>query len=299
MTGTIYGVMALALVLINRSTQMFNFSQGEMATFTTYLAWSILGAFGIGILGLSSYGLVFPMVLIIAFMIGAAMERGLIRLVEGTSPIALVIMGFGLFLAVNSLSSSIYGPLPHAFEQPFRGSPIDIRGITFAQHNLYLALVAIGLTSLIYGLFQFTKLGLAMRATAQNRPAAELMGVPTGLMLMVGWGLATTAGAAAGMLIAPIVVLTPSMMFFVLLFGFASAVLGGLDSPPGAIVGGILVGIIQDLTGTYIDDVVGWIPSLEIQEPNQYRDVVAIGLIIVVLAIRPRGLFGAPIAQRV
>lgn len=291
MTGSIYGVMALALVMIFQSTGVFNFGQGEMATFTTFIAWSLL-------LNVP-YGAAFVLAVVIAFVMGAALERGLIRLVERREPMAAVIVGLGLFLIFNSLSGAVYGPEPHSIAQPFRGSPIDLAGITLGRHNVYLFLVAATMTGLLYGLFQYTKLGLAMRATAHNRTAAELMGVPTDQMLMLGWGLAAAVGAAAGILVAPIVVLSPSMMFFVLLFAFAGAVLGGLESAPGAVLGGLLVGVTQNMVGVYIDDIVDFLHlPFDIANPNQYRDLVALGLIIVVLAIRPRGLFGRAEVQR-
>lgn len=291
MTGSIYGVVALALVMIFQSTRMFNFGQGEMATFTTFLAWALMLHV--------PYGLGFALAIVIGFALGAAMERGLIRLVEDKAPLNAVIVGLGLFMVFNSLSASVWGPDPHTFSQPFRGAPIDILGITIGKHNLYLFVVAMLITAALYGFFQHTRLGLAMRATAYDRGAAELMGVPTGLMLMMGWGLAAALGAAAGMLVAPIVVLTPNMMFFILLFGFAAAVLGGLDSAPGAILGGLIVGVMQNLTGAYLDDVVDFFRMpFEIKDSNQYRDIVAIGLILAVLAIRPRGILGRPLIQK-
>lgn len=292
MTGSIYGVVALALVMIFQSTKMFNFGQGEMATFTTFLAWALMLHV--------PYGLGFALAIVIAFALGAALERGLIRLVEDRAPLNAVIVGLGLFMVFNSLSASAWGPDPHTFSQPFKGAPIDILGITIGKHNLYLFVVAMLITAALYCFFQYTKLGLAMRATAYDRGAAELMGVPTGLMLMMGWGLAAALGAAAGMLVAPIIVLTPNMMFFVLLFGFAAAVLGGLDSAPGAILGGLIVGVMQNLTGVYLDDVVDFLRMpFDIKDPNQYRDIVAIGLILAVLAIRPRGILGRPVVQKV
>ncbi len=292
MTGSIYGVLALALVMIFQSTRMFNFGQGELATFCTYLGW--------GIMLHIPYGAGFVVAIVIAFTIGAALERGLIRMVEGKSEMNAVIIGLGLFLAFNSLTGAVWGANPKTFEQPFIGKPIDLLGILISQHNLFLFIVALALTAAVYVLFQHTKLGLAMRVTAYNREAAELMGVPTGLMLMVGWGLASALGAAAGMLMAPIVVLAPGMMFMVLLFGFAAAVLGGLDSAPGAIVGGFIVGVTQNLVGVYLDDWVDFFHlPFDISQANQYRDIVAMALILGVLAIRPRGIFGRPATQRV
>jgi branched-chain amino acid transport system permease protein len=292
MTGSVYGVVALSLVMIFQSTRMFNFGQGEIATFTTFIAWSLMLHM--------PYAAGFVLAVVVAFGIGAVLERGLIRLVEDKPPMSGVMVGLGLFIAFNSLSASIYGPEPHQFTQPFVGGPMDIAGVTIGRHSVYLFGVAMLLSGLLYVLFQYTRLGLSLRATAADRNGAELMGIPTGRMLMLGWGLATAVGAVAGMLVAPVIVLTPNMMFFVLVFGFSAAVLGGLDSAPGAIVGGLLVGVTQNLVGVYIDNVVGWLHlGLSIKDPNQYRDIVAIGLIVVVLAIRPRGIFGRPLVERV
>lgn len=292
MTGSIYGVVALALVMIFQSTKMFNFGQGEMATFTAFLAWALMLHV--------PYGLGFALAIVIAFALGAALERGLIRLVEDKAPLNAVIVGLGLFMVFNSLSASVWGPDPHTFSQPFKGSPVDILGITVGKHNLYLFVFAMLITAALYCFFRYTRVGLAMRATAYDRGAAELMGVPTGLMLMMGWGLAAALGAAAGMLVAPIIVLTPNMMFFVLLFGFAAAVLGGLDSAPGAVLGGLIVGVMQNLAGVYLDDTVDFFHMpFDIKDSNQYRDIVAIGLILAVLAVRPRGILGRPVVQKV
>lgn len=292
MTGSIYGVLALALVMIFQSTRMFNFGQGEIATFCTYLGW--------GIMLHVPYGLGFVLAIVIAFAVGAALERGLIRMVEGKSEMNAVIIGLGLFLAFNSMAGSVWGANPKTFEQPFIGKPVDILGVLISQHNLFLFIIALALTVAVYVLFQHTKLGLAMRVTAYNRDAAELMGVPTGLMLMVGWGLASALGAAAGMLMAPVIVLSPGMMFMPLLFGFAAAVLGGLDSAPGAIIGGFIVGVTQNLVGVYLDDWVDFFHlPFDISQANQYRDIVAMALILGVLAIRPRGIFGRAATQRV
>jgi branched-chain amino acid transport system permease protein len=292
MTGSVYGVVALSLVMIFQSTRMFNFGQGEIATFTTFIAWSLM-------LNMP-YAAGFILAVVVAFAIGAVLERGVIRLVEDKPPMSGVMVGLGLFIAFNSLSASIYGPEPHHFEQPFVGGPIDLAGVTIGRHSVYLFGVAMLLSVLLYLLFQHTRVGLALRATAADRSAAELMGIPTGRMLMLGWGLATAVGAVAGILVAPVIVLTPNMMFFVLVFGFAAAVLGGLDSTLGAVVGGLLVGVTQNLVGVYIDDVVRWLHlGFSIKDANQYRDIVAIGLIVVVLAVRPRGLFGRPLVERV
>ena len=277
--------MALTFVLIWRSSRTLNFGQGEMATFTTFIAW--------GILVQTNYVLAFLLVLPIAFLLGAALERGLIRHLEGKPALNGLLVTLGLFLIFNSLSLSIWGSDPHFFEQPVSGSPFDVFGVKIPKYGLFIFVVTLGLTAALFALFQFTKLGLALRATALNSSAAELAGISTGSMLMIGWGLAAVMGAAVGILIAPIAILTPNMAFTLLLLGFTAGVLGGLDSPGGVVVGGFLLGVIQNLVGAYLDDVVDFLQMpFEIKSPNQYRDIVAIVLIIVVLQFRPGGLFG-------
>ncbi len=291
MSGSIYGVLALAMVMIYQSTSMFNFGQGEMATFTTFLAWALMLHV--------PYGLGFALAVLIGFLIGAALERGLIRLVED-NPMALIIVGLGIFLIFNSVGGSIWGATTKIFPQPFAGSPIRFLGLTVGKHNVYLFAVAMVMTVGLYIFFAYTKLGLAMRVTAANRTAAELMGVPTGIMLMMGWGLAGALGAVAGVLVAPIQTLGPNMMFTVLLFSFSAAILGGLDSAPGAILGGFIVGVTQNLVGVYIDDWVNFLHlPFDISNPRQYSDIASMGLIITVLIIRPRGILGRPLVQRV
>lgn len=290
MTGSVYALIALAFVLIFQSSGHINFAQGEMATFTTFLAWSFMTRTPYIIGAVLAVGA--------AFLIGAGLHRGLIRLADGKPEISAVIIALGLFLIFNSLGASIYHFEPHHFTQPFTGSPIDIGGVKVGQHNVYVFVVAAILTGGLWWLFERTKVGLALRATAADRATADLMGVPTGLMLAFGWGLAAAVGAVAGILLAPLLVLTPSMMFFILLFALSSAVLGGFDNAPGVVVGAIIVGIVQSLVGTYLDDIVSPV-GIEIEDPNAYRDIIGIVLIVLVLAVRPHGLFGKTVVQKV
>jgi branched-chain amino acid transport system permease protein len=290
-TGSLYGLMALTFVLIWRSSRTLNFGQGEMATFTTFIAWALLLHV--------SYVLAFALVLPIAFLLGAGLERGLIRQLQGKPALNALLVTLGLFLIFNSLSLSIWGAETHYIEPPVSGSPFDIWGVKIPKYGLFVFGMTIGLTALLFMLFQFTKLGLALRATALNAKAAELAGISTGSMLMVGWGLAAVMGAAVGILIAPIAILTPNMAFGLLLLGFTAGVLGGLDSPGGVVIAGCLLGIIQNLVGAYLDDVVRFLQlPFGIENPNQYRNIVAIALIILVLQVRPGGLFGTANKER-
>ena len=284
-TGSLYGLFALTMVFIWRSSRALNFGQGEMATFTTFLFWAFIlhVPYAIGLL----------LVLPIAFIIGAVLERGFMRQLEGKAHLNALLVTLGFFLIFNSIDVSIWGSNPRLFSAPFTGTPFDVWGVKIPRYQLYVFCVTISLTVVLYMLFQYTKLGLAMRATALNKSAAELSGISTSSMLMLGWGLAAAMGAVVGVLIAPIAILTPDMSFNLLLLGFTAGVLGGMDSPGGVIVGGMLLGVGQNLIGTYMDD---WVEFLnlpfEITSPNSYRNILAIILIVLVLQIRPTGLFG-------
>ena len=290
MTGSVYALIALAFVLIFQASGHINFAQGEMATFTTFLAWSLMQHM--------SYVPAFALTVVLSFLIGVGLQRGLIRLTDGKQEVVVVIVFLGLFTAFNSLSASIYRFEPHHFRQPFSGNPISLLGINIGQHNLYVFVVAVVLTLLLWWLIDRTRLGLALRATATDRSTAELMGVPTGLMLALGFGLATAVGGVAGVLLAPILVLTPNMMLFILLFALASSVLGGFDNAPGVVAGAMIVGVMQNMVGTYLDDFASPL-GITIADPNAYRDIISIALIVVVLAIRPRGLFGKAVTYKV
>ncbi|MCS7277037.1 MAG: branched-chain amino acid ABC transporter permease [Dehalococcoidia bacterium] len=291
MSGTVYGLFALVLVLIFQSTNMLNFGQGEMATFTTYLGWALMV--------LIPYWPGFIVAAIVAFIIGAALQRGLIRLVEDKPPTSAFIVGLGLFLIFNSLSGAIFGPEPKSFEQPWTGSPFKLGDITIVRYNLFIFLVSLVVMAVLTAFMRFTKLGIALRATAMDRAAAELMGIPTSRMLMLGWGLAAMLGAIAAMLVAPVIILHPGMMFFVLMFGFTAAVLGGLDSLPGAVVGGLIIGVLQNLVGVYLPDVVDALRlPFDIRDGNQYRDIALVVVLLLVLMFRPHGLFGKSTIER-
>ncbi len=300
MAGSLYSVLALALVLVFVSTRMINFAQGELGGLSAFAAWAMLSVS-------IPYALGFPIAVALAFLIGAAMLRFIAlplmgggQSFAGKGPIGVVVAGIGLLLVMTAVETSIWGPDPHRLETPFHGDPISIADINLGQHNVYLFAIAGLMTFLTWAIFQYTKSGLAMRATAMNRTAAELMGVPTDRMLTLGWGLAGGMSAVAAMLIAPIVVLQPGFMLNILLFGFAAAVLGGFDSPQGAVIGGLIVGVAQTMTGVYLGRWVDFLQlPFDIAEPAQYRDVVAMSLIILVLVIRPRGLWGKPEVGRV
>ena len=280
-SGAIYASLALALVLIYRATDVVNFSQGEMATFTTYIAWSLMNR---GV----DYWPAFALTLAIAFAGGVALERTVIRPFEGGSPIVIVIVTIGLLIALNGLSGWIWGAEVKSFDSPFPNTTREVGGVVISTQDVGTFAVCIMTVVALWAFFRFTTIGLAMRSSAVNPSASRLLGVRVGWMLAIGWGLAAVLGAVAGMMAAPTVFLDPSMMLVILIYAFAAAVLGGIDSPVGAVVGGLLLGVVVNLLGAYVDFV-----GAELRLPT------ALLILLVVLLIRPQGLFGHLAVRRV
>jgi len=281
--GGIYAIVALALVLIYRSTHIVNFGQGEMAMFSTYLAWSLINAD-------VPYWLAFFVTIGISFIGGVLIERVLIRPVEHAPELTVVIVTLGLLLFFNSIVSWRYGGLTKTFAIPdgIRRDSWDIGGVFVKPHDVTIIIVLLGIMGALFAFFQFTKLGLAMRAAASQPASSRLVGIRVGMMLALGWGMAAAIGSVAGMLIAPVVVLEPNFMAGVLIYSFAGATLGGFDSPVGAVVGGFAVGEITVLGARYV----GFIG-------NELQIVLALVVILAVLVVRPSGLFGRPQLSRV
>jgi branched-chain amino acid transport system permease protein len=279
--GSIFASLALALVLIYRTTDVINFAQGEMATFTTYIAWALMNH------GLS-YWPAFVLTLLIAFAGGVGIERVLIRPVEHRPEIVMIIMTIGLFIVINGLTGWIWGADPKAVDSPFPNKTKDVAGVAISTQDIGTFCVCIASVLALWAFFRFTSLGLAMRSVAVNSAASRLMGVRVGWMLALGWGLAAVLGAIAGLMAAPTVFLDPNMMLVIIVYAFAAAVLGGIDSPIGAVVGGLTLGVTVNLLGRYVDLV-----GEELKLPT------ALAVLLLVLVIRPQGLFGRVIVRRV
>jgi len=275
-TGGIYASLALALVMIYQATHLVNFAQGEMAMFATYIAWSLINA-GMG------YWPAFLLTVLIAFALGVLIERVVIRPVENAPVLAVVVVFIGLLVILNSVAGWIFTYTIKSFPSPFPPA-LGIRYMS--PHQVGALLVTLIVLALLYLFFRFTPLGLAMRAAAQNPVSSRLVGIRVGWMLALGWGLAAAVGAVAGMMVAPIVYLDPNMMSGILLYAFAAALLGGIDSPSGAVVGGLVVGVLENLLGAFV---IG----------NELKLVVALVLIVGVLLVRPSGFFGSVQVSRV
>ena len=286
-SGGIYALLALALVIIHRSTGVINFAQGEMATLSTYIAWTLTVNHG------WSYWPAFVATLAISFGGGVGIHRVVIRPVERGSVLRIVIVTIGLLVAINGFVIWEWGGEPQQLQSPFGTDTYSVGGVVVAAHDIGTIVVALGIVLLLWILFQFTKVGLAIRAAAVNPDEARLVGVRVTWMLALGWGLAATLGAVAGMLTAPTVGLDPQMMQAVLIYAFAAAILGGIDSPIGAVVGGLALGVLLNML-SYLSQygAFGWF-SEELRLP------AALLIILVVLLVKPTGIFGRPEVKRV
>jgi branched-chain amino acid transport system permease protein len=274
-------------VIIHRSTGVINFAQGEMATLSTYIAWTLTVNHG------WSYWPAFVATLAISFGGGVGIHRVVIRPVERGSVLRIVIVTIGLLVAINGFVIWQWGGEPQQLQGPFGTDTYDVGGVVVAAHDIGTIAVALGIVFLLWLLFQFTKVGLALRAAAVNPEEARLVGVRVTWMLALGWGLAATLGAVAGMLTAPTVGLDPQMMQAVLIYAFAAAILGGIDSPLGAVVGGLTLGVLLNML-SYLSQygAFDWF-SEELRLP------AALLIILVVLLVKPTGIFGKPEVKRV
>lgn len=277
-TGGIYASVALALVMIYQATHHINFAQGEMAMFSTFVAWALIDA------GLPYWG-AFALTVLLSFVVAAAVEFVVIRPMHRAPELSVVVVFIGLLVIFHSLAGWLFGYTIKPFPSPF---PRDAwYGSTLmSAHEVGAIVVALLMVALLFSLFRFTRVGLALRAAAQNPVSSRLVGISVGRMLMLGWGLAGAIGAVAGMMVAPVVFLDPNMMTGVLLYAFAGALIGGIDNPVGAVLGGFIVGVLENLIGTYV---VG----------TELKLSVALALIIGVLIVRPQGLLGRRVVTRV
>ena len=280
-TGSIFASMALALVLIYRSMNVINFAQGEMAMFSTFVAWQLMQN------GMPIW-LAFVATIAIAFAGALVLERIIIRPVENAPPLNIVIVTLGLYITFNGLAGWIWGYVVKAFPSPFPSAPITLAGVAVSAQDLGVIGVSIGTLVLIYLLFTKTKIGLALRAASMYPVQSRLMGIRVSWMLALGWGLASVVGAVSGIMVAPVVFLDPNMMQGIIVYAFAAAVLGGIESPVGAVVGGLALGVVLALLGAYVDFV-----------GTDLRLPVAFAIIIVVLLFRPAGIFGRVQQKRV
>jgi branched-chain amino acid transport system permease protein len=270
--GAIYAAVALSLVMIWRATRILNFAQAGMLMFTTFIAWALTNAG-------ASYWVAFFAALAAGLALGAVVERVVIRPVEGAPALNAIIVTLGLLILIEAIAGMIWGGNPKSFPPAFsiQGYEIGGRTVLFSPNDLFTVLVVAGLVAVLAVLFQRTNLGLQMRASAFAPEVARLLGVRVGRMFTAGWALASLTGSLAGLLVAPDVFVAPTNFDPVLVFGFTAAVLGGLESPPGALVGGMVLGLALSYVSGYLG-----------------AEVVTLGalaILIAVLMVRPSGLF--------
>ena len=276
-TGAIYSVIALALVMNFNSTNHINFAQGEMAMFSTYIAWTLVNV------GLP-FWLAFMLTVAVSFAGGLLLERFVLHPFRNAPLLSVVVVFIALFLAFNAFAGWIWGFVLKDFPSPV--AQYSTGTSLIGAHELFVAAVTTAMLSLLYLFFRFTALGLKMRAVALNPTSSRLVGIRVSWTLALGWGLAAAIGAIAGMLIAPLTVLDPNMMTGILLYAFAAALLGGVDSPPGAVLGGLIVGVAENLLGAYL---VG----------NELKLTTALAIVVLVLIFRPQGMLGRVTVRRV
>lgn len=280
-TGSIYGALALAIVLVRRATGLVNFAQGAMAVLATFVAF-----------GLTELGV--PLILAIlisfvfAFVFGAGVERVVVRRFEGGDPDTAVVVTIGLLVFITGVAALIWGYEPRQFPSLFPAKSINIFGVFISERSLGTIIILVIVMVLLQTLFRLTKLGLAMRAVADNPQSAALSGLPVSRLLMVGWGLAAILGTVAGVLVAPQLFISPSMLDFALVYALAAAILGGLDSPIGAVVAAWFIGVVENLAAAYVH-VIG----------NDLKIIVPFLAMLIILIVRPQGLFGRKVVVRV
>jgi branched-chain amino acid transport system permease protein len=279
-TGGIYALMALAIVMIYQAIEHLNFAQGEMAMFSTFVAWQLL-QWGL------PYWPTFLLTIVISLIGGVLIERVVFKPLKHAPVLSHIVVFIALFAILNSAAGYLWDYTVKNFPTPFGTKPLFGSSL-ISTHDAGMIAVTAAILLLLFVFFRYTRIGLAMRATAANPESARLVGIRVAWMIALGWGMAAAIGAVAGMMIAPVVFLEPNMMLSILLYGFAGAVVGGLTSPFGAVIGGCAVGVVENLAGTFIPYV-----------GRELKLTIALALIVAVLTVRPSGLFGRAVVTRV
>jgi len=287
--GAIYACLALALVMIFVSTDHINFAQGELAMFSAFLVWQLI-EWGL------NFWIALPLVCAFSFLLGVSIERVVLRPLHSAPVLSIVVVFIGLLAIFHSMAGSLWGHTIKQFASPFPKMTFAGSGF-IGPHQIGMILVTLVLLFALFAFFRYTPIGLAMRAAAQNPVSARLVGIRVDLMLALGWGLAAAVGAVAGALVAPVVFLEPNMMASILLYGFAGALVGGISSPGGAVAGGFIVGVLENLVG-YFGNMLEKSTGIYIVG-NGEKLMVALIIVITVLTLKPSGLFGHVTVKRV
>jgi branched-chain amino acid transport system permease protein len=286
--GGIYAILALALVLIHRATGVINFAQGEMAMFSTYIAWWLISdPEGYGL----SFWLGFAITLVISFAGGTVIYGAVIRPLARAGQIAIVIATIALLIILNGAAGWIWSAEPQYLASPFPYEPITIGDVAVPKQSVYVFGVSAICVLVVFCIFRFTRTGLMMRAAAARPETSRLLGIRVTVMLAIGWGLAAALGAVAGLMaVIAAPPLDPNYMLTIIVYAFAAAVLGGLDSPAGAVLGAYILGVGISLLQTYVEFV---------SESQELKLPIALGVLLLVLLLKPAGLFGRTVTRRV
>jgi branched-chain amino acid transport system permease protein len=278
--GMIYAAIGLSLVLIWRATRILNYAQGGMAMFTTYLAFEVINHTG-------SYWAGFAAALVAGLVLGGLIERVVIRPVENKPPLNAIIVTIGLLIFLEGLAGVIYGGQYRSFPAAFSitGLHVGSAALGISANDVFVAVAVLVAALLLAVLFRYTAVGLRLRAAAFSPAVSRLLGVRVGRMLILGWALAGLIGALAGVLVSPSTFLYPNSMDAIFVLGFTAAVIGGLDSPAGAVAGGLILGVVLSYVGGYLG--------------SDLVPLFGLAALVVVLMIRPEGLFSAPAARQV
>ncbi len=279
-TGMIYAAVALSLVLIWRGTRVLNYSQGGMAMFTTYVAWTVISRTG-------SYWAGFAVALAAGLVLGALLERSVVRPVLGRPPLNAVIVTIGILIFLEGLAGVIYGGQYRSFPPAYSVTGLKIGGVALgvSPDDVFTAVAVIAAAAILAAVFRYTAVGLRLRATAFSPGVARLLGVRIGRVMTLGWALAGLFGALAGVLVTPQTFLYPNSMDSIFVLGFTAAVIGGLESPLGAVIGGIVLGVALSFAGGYLG--------------SELVPLYGLAVLTLVLMVRPAGLFGGSVARRV
>jgi branched-chain amino acid transport system permease protein len=278
--GSIYGLVALGLVLVYKTTEVLNFAQGELGMAATFLAYGMISAFGL------PFPVAFAGACLFGFVLGVLIEFLFLRRADNPTLLGLIVITLGCEMILYGLASHFGGTDTKAFPSPISDIKVYHFGnVVVSQLNLVIMVVSVALMAGLFCFFKFSTVGVAMRAVAQNEDAAKVMGIKVSRIKALTWGIASMLGAVAAILIAPITLLDPNMMLDPLLKAFASAVLGGMESLPGAAVGGWILGIVENLVGGYLS--------------TEFKTTVAFVIIVIVLTIRPSGLLGRHYKKKV
>ncbi|QAA94603.1 branched-chain amino acid ABC transporter permease [Pollutimonas thiosulfatoxidans] len=272
-SGSLYALIGIAIVLVLQATDIPNFAQGEMAMFSTFVAYSLLTTYGM------SWWFVLPLTIAFAAAQGVVVQQAVIRPLLGKPVMNAVIATLGLNMALHSVAGMIWGNQTHIMPSPVSDLPmLKMFGVNVSPDTALTIVVSVAMIICFTLILRHTRAGIALRAASQNQTVAKLMGIPISRSFALAWGMGSVAGAIAGLLVAPILFLDVNIMGTLLIKGFAGAVLGGLSSLMGVFIGGLMLGVIENLMGAYVS--------------GSFGEALSFILIISVLIIAPQGIFG-------